>query len=630
MDNSGGIAYRGKRYTVTAPNTLDLAHHAELGLNGIGGTIDPDLDYHMYFSIFLSAKTPWMKHHAADSTCDPKYAESFPMLRLMCGSSQYEDIEAGQRLALLNRIEEGLYWNKVDSRRPWRAAYNAAFDRAAREEDVANVGANGRMLRALLTWRELENDPAWDGHIRSLIRGLRGIAVDRDGYSYFPDGGYGEPFNYPRSGWLNTTEAGGEVEGGEGSVVAYQGHPIQALARWYCLSGDDEALDFAGRITRYVMLPRFWGGLPAEETDSNRVGHVSGRLPDAQCVAGDEQGHWYSHFHARAIALRGILEYGIQAHDMRVVEFVRRSYEYTLTFGIPRMGWVNTYPAAVNMMEGCALGDLVALAIRLTDARAGDYWDDVDAIVRNQLVEGQLTNAESLQRIAEHSVDISEERQNEFAAMPKHQYLIDRVIERSLGTFAGNSLPTCIPTPWVMQCCTGNATQGLYYAWEAAVREWEETAQVNLLLNRAARLVDVDSYLPYEGKVIVRSKAAQAVSIRIPSWVNKRLLRAQHNDLDIRHDWVGTYIHCRGLRPGDAVTLTFPIGETSANYTVNSRTGLQETYRCVFRGGTLVDVSPRDESPRNYQLYLRTHLRSDQTPMVSTKRFVADSSILKW
>jgi hypothetical protein len=33
------------------------------------------------------------------------------------------------------------------------------------------------------------------------------------------------------------------------------------------------------------------------------------------------------------------------------------------------------------------LGDLVGVYIRLSDAGAGDYWDDVDHIVRNHLVE---------------------------------------------------------------------------------------------------------------------------------------------------------------------------------------------------------------------------------------------------
>ena len=48
---------------------------------------------------------------------------------------------------------------------------------------------------------------------------------------------------------------------------------------------------------------------------------------------------------------------------------------------------------------------------------------------------------------------------------------------RSLGTFAGLSRPGSLPNPFVMQWCTGNATQGLYYAWEGIVRETGDTAK---------------------------------------------------------------------------------------------------------------------------------------------------------
>jgi len=52
------ITYPGKRYEVTVPDTLDLADRAELAINGIGGTIDPDLHHMMYFSVRYAVRTP--------------------------------------------------------------------------------------------------------------------------------------------------------------------------------------------------------------------------------------------------------------------------------------------------------------------------------------------------------------------------------------------------------------------------------------------------------------------------------------------------------------------------------------------------------------------------------------------
>src|SRR4029079_16103308 len=44
-----------------------------------------------------------------------------------------------------------------------------------------------------------------------------------------------------------------------------------------------------------------------------------------------------------------------------------------------------------------------------------------------------------------------------------------------------------------------------YFVWESIVRGHDDGAEVNLLLNRASSWVDVDSYLPYEGKVVLHN-----------------------------------------------------------------------------------------------------------------------------
>ena len=238
-------------------------------------------------------------------------------------------------------------------------------------------------------------------------------------------------------------------------MTGYHAHPMYAAALWHRLTGSEAALDLAGRLARYCLQPRFWGGLPDPDRDHARKrglgSHIAARLPDPAFVAGPSSDTAYSHFHARATVLRGLLEYARAAGDQRVMEFVRRSFEFSLGQGIARIGWINCFPAATNTMEGCALGDLVALAIRLTDTGQGDWWDDVDAIVRNHLVEGQLVDPYLLRRAAEASAG------KEPPAFRTGEACHDRVIERSLGIYAGLSTPAGITRPWSMLCCTGTA-----------------------------------------------------------------------------------------------------------------------------------------------------------------------------
>jgi hypothetical protein len=262
----------------------------------------------------------------------------------------------------------------------------------------------------------------------------------------------------------------------------------------------------------------------------------------------------------------------------------------------------------------------------------------VDAVARNQLIEQQLTRADKLRRVAEQFKDAEWNGGKWGGVAHPGELCFDNVFERALGVFGGVALPTGFPNPWVMHCCTGNATQGLYYAWEGIVREQGARATVNLFLNRAAKLVRVESWLPYEGKVVMRVKAAKRLSVRVPHWVAAPELRATVNGRDAAQDWCGRYLQFDALSAGDAVELTFPVKESAASYTVNANTKDEQKYTCTFRASTLVDISPRDTSPASYPFYERDHLRAGpsaplragEAPMVAKTMFAAERVVRKW
>ena len=85
-----------------------------------------------------------------------------------------------------------------------------------------------------------------------------------------------------------------------------------------------------------------------------------------------------------------------------------------------------------------------------------------------------------------------------------------------------------------------------------------------------------------------------------------------------------------GFGRGDQIELNFPVPQTTARYTANSRTEKEQTYTCTFRGSTVVDISPRDDAPTSYPLYVRDHLKRDKAPLKQVARFVSDRTILRW
>ena len=575
---------KGTRYEATVPDTLDLADRAEISLRVLTGALDPELNYELYFYVRFRNKPPFMVHERTGlPTNNPKFAESLPMTRVMCGSNYNRDIETRMMESLVSAVgEDGLYYSlKAD--RPWHGA----------PEDFANLYGNVRFMLSMMAWHHLMEDPAWERRIGTLVDRLSEIAIYKDDYAFYPTSELGEWFSYGReSGWVTEEEPAGHP------TILYIGPVLRGLARWEEMADDERARELADKLCRFVRKPVHW---QAEA--------------DAKFIDGSSRAHFNLHFHGWAAALRGLLRHAMVTRDTDLMEFVRDGYDYSRNFGIPRIGFFPEITTEKTGCESCCIADMVALAIRLSDAGVGDYWDDVDRYVRNHLVEQQFIDSHLLKKCSETGGAHK-------AGSP--QETSDRVIERNLGCFAGRGMVDHDPNPDIMHCCTGNGTQALYYAWESIIRYNNGLAQVNLLLNRASPWMDIDSYLPYEGKVVVRNKKAKIVSLRIPRWVDRSKLRVQRRGREEMPMWSGANILCTDLGSGEVITVSFPVQERLEKAVLY---GTEYTFR--FRGNTVVEVSPRSRPPGAYPMYVRDHMRADKTPMKRKTRFVSDV-LLPW
>ncbi len=583
---------KGERYAAEVPDTLDLAERARLAVNVLTRAIDPEQDYAVWQHMDLRTRPARLSWINRDIT--PKFLEALPMMRVMCGSVQNLDVERSMMQAMLSLIgEDGLQYAPPGDN--WAGAYPLM---------------NGRMMLAMRYWYQRDRDPAWLDRIGKMADGLRKVAIYRGNYAYYPlESGY-----TPDGGWRFTTREGEayfdyhapdeparDQQGIEGGVRESVGNPARGLLGWYAMSRSESALDLGGKLITYMRKPAFW---------------EAGRIID---LAGPEHAEFIGHFHSTMVGLRAMLEYAIATNDKRLKQFVRDGYTYARTFGMSRLGWFPGSIAPENWgrprhealrCEGCGTADMVALAVRLSQTGVGDYWEDVDQYVRNQLIEHQLTRLDLMRRASEASAE---------CALGPNQTQVD-ALERMIGAF----------TDWAgvthagvgAGCCTGNGAQALYYAWDSIVTLTEGAARVNLLLNRASPWVDVDSYLPYEGKVVLRNKTARALYVRIPYWVDKGAVRCDVNGAEASSSWLGNYLLFLELSGGDVVTIRFPMVEATESYRIGDI-----RYRCRFRGNTLIDISPRDQSPTVCPTYLRDHYHADRAPLRTVERFVSPLTI---
>ena len=605
------------RYQAEVPDTLDLAARGALALRSLTNAADPKFFYETCVGMHLDHQPPYMSWRTS-GTCQQKPIHALPGLRLMSGSTVNAEMDAKMMESVIGTIEDdGLWWWPVENR-PWRDVFGV---------DQSWPVAQARLMVALLEWHKYDGDNKWLELVGRMSDGLARIAETKGDRAWYYTG-------FTRSGqWkehVNPHTGSHEqriVEEPDNRHFFDVGLPLRAFSRWYALSGDKKALDMAQRLAAYMLKPTMWTGQGEEMS------------------VAEEHGRWNGHFHTHTMGLIGLLEYAIVTNDARARRIAAEAYQQGRSIGISRIGF---FPAQIRSpgrrsggdtgpngetpqtAETCATADMIALAIRLSEAGIGDYWDHVDQYVRNHLVECQLLRRDLLEEIIAtaptHEVDPSIES-------------AENVLERNIGAFVSGSDPAWLYA-WYSMCCQGNGSLALYQAWKAIMDHSDGVVQVNLLLNRASPWLDVDSYLPYEGKVVLKNKTARKAQVRIPSWVDKRAVRCHVNDREASPHWLSNYVILEGLRPSDVVRVEFPVVESTETFTLPS---YERQCTCDFRGNTLVDISPRRDGPdlvkmasddgglfevrKGYPIYLRDHLKADKAPLKTVERFVASKLV---
>jgi len=602
---------KSERYEATVPDTLDLAERARLAINGLSGVAECEkASGETIQTAHLDHNPPYMNLRR-NGPCLQKPVHALPLLRAMSGSSQNADIEEKMVEAITRDIDaEGLWWLKVEGR-PWRWE---------QKEDQLWPCPQGRLTVALLDRYRFDADHRWLTLAERLAKGLAKIAL-RKGERAWYHGVYAR--NSPQG---HTVVEPDRCDNGS------MGQPLWGLSRWYAISGDKQTLELADSLARFYMKPANWGSTGPE------------------MLVGAEHGHWQGHFHERTFGVKGLLAYALVRNDARILRFVQQFYEYARCFGIARMGFfpavlrplpapagqkeVGIYMAAdgsaPQCSEGCATADMIWLAANLSKAGVGDYWDDVDQYVRNDLVERQMLRRDLLEAMS--------------ATGPTHKTdprmeTDERVIERNMGGFLGGGDPTWSYGWWTM-CCNANQSVALHDVWDSILTHDNGTVNVNLLLNRASAWLDVDSHLPYEGKVVLKNKMARRVCLRKPLWADKAAMRCQVNGQMINPYWAGNHLLVTGLTANEKITVEFPMVDTVETYTLPS---YPDRYTLYMRGNTLVDISPRPSRPihlkhvsddgaifeirTGYPIYLRDELKiGRQAPMKRLERFVCSAS----
>jgi hypothetical protein len=585
------------------PDTYDVEERIAYAANGLTGPTDPEADYELYWKAGFLSNPPVMTHDWNDHV-QSKFLEALPLMRIASGSDTGMHAEKAWMRALVKmQGPDGLLYHPLKGR-PWADdGIFAGMGEASKQKQYATVFFNGRILGAIAIYELRAGGGFWKRIGERIVKGLRTITVDRGDHAYFTD------FHvYPGS----RPKAKGPPRPFQ---CAHHAWAVMGLAQFARHMKYEPAYELSGKFARMIMKrSRYFnedGTWPNPNIESD------GSLPTKKRPENIIEAIRWHHFHEHTYNLLALLEYALLARDREMIQFVKNGYEDARLKGEPLIGF---YPEWLNLIshqtaESCQIADMIALALKLSAAGAGDYWDDADRAIRNQFAENQLIHYDWAYRVSER--------------LPLSQYdplkqSVDRVPERNVGAFA--TFPT--PNDWwetdaswaISHCCTGNATRTLYYIWEHILDHERGMLTVHLPLNRSSKWADVHSHLPYRGQVDVAMKRnLKDLSIRLAEWVKPARAHCAVNGRKRRLAFEGRYAKVGTLKKGDTVELSFPIGESIYHQSIEKR-----VYKFTRRGNDVVAVWPRGI---NCPFYQRDRYREGVTRWRKMRRFLSSETI---
>ena len=617
----------GERTEALVPDTLDLADSARLAIHAMTENPNPEADYEPYWSITFVPE-PRMAADFASPSITPKFQEAVCLSRLVSGSEQNLHVDRRwMEVCLHQQGDDGLIYTPTVGR-PWTRRFKPSSYAHGEElfKDVDQVLSPficGQMLRTTSLYAARDPSGPWVDSIRKITDGLRKLAVDGGDYAYYWPGPIYASWDRPA-----------DVK------PCYQYHMVEmslitsGLLRAYRQAGYEPALDLAQKLNTFYRKTFF--------------------TPDGAFLT-TQTGSIKSHVHGHARGLHAMADLGLITDDRGLLDFVIQSYEWTKSSVetltgftpniVPSPRWTEpaipgeidpgTSPSFVNMDEfnGCeimGLADMIGVALWLSDAGIADYWDDVDRWTRNMLTGSQMRHIEWIDHLPGSVLSDYDGRGDSVVFLDPQKSepgsTTDRVAERNLGSW-----PTgAAPNDWchdesggfgfgLVLGDTAAGARALYWIWNRILSHQDGKLQINLLLNRVSKWADIQSCIPFQGRVDVIVKQPADLSIRIAEWTQPHEARIQVDGSDRNITWNGRYAQVGRVDAGQTVTLTFPIEERQDVVHVQKR-----RYTLVRRGNDVVSIYPRG---KYYPFYQRDHDRTSDVRWRKKTQFVGEEMV---
>ncbi|MFA5865824.1 MAG: hypothetical protein WC975_14215 [Phycisphaerae bacterium] len=549
---------------------FDIPERIRMGYEFLVGNLDQRFDYFPTFTTILTPNNPMARHDFPDfGDLTSRYLEGLYLARNMIGSRV-----DGQ---ILNRLENLFvsffrHEDGLNYRPPVDHPFFSELGKKPYQADIAEGFEQSRVMLTLVTWYLYTRDSEVRDRMDKLIEGIRTKAVHKDNYMYFTRPGF-------PPGFRPSPEESPYLQ-----QLYFAGTQIQPLIKWYEITGSELALDTARRLYHFLTRDFFYFG------------------PDGSFQALDvvPPGSWdriNGHTHSRLGTIAGLLKYGNVLSDQDAIAFGKQSFDWFYRNYCLQSGWcpefLGRFPIEQEGCETCTLMDLIFCCLELCAAGYESYWDIIERVFRNQLLEQQITDTTFLGTSDLPRGDVFQE----YPVRPGDL----------LGAFGGwcgvNDFIGANPSGWrLMNCCSPSGIKAIYLAWHNAIQFHDGRLQINLLLSRRSKYADVISFDPVAGRVEVKPHRNCILTIRLPDWVEKDQVHLEVNGKHRPIVWQRFSLVVGAVGPNEKVVVAYPLRKIK---TIEKAGSIQYTMDWI--GNTVMDVSPPG---RFAPLYQRKDLRS--------------------
>jgi hypothetical protein len=342
------------------------------------------------------------------------------------------------------------------------------------------------------------------------------------------------------------------------------GYQIVPLVRFYELTGHEPALQLAQKLSR-------WAFYHDDTIDAQGVVTRIG---------------WEGHLHAWMDTLSGVVQCsrvsgGALGEHRAIVERCKKTYDWVRATNATAFGWVPDFPTSPTS-ETCAISSMMRLALELVAEGYGDYWNDLERFTRNQLIENQFCEVDS--------VGIRDPRvaacvSGAFDCWAKPNTLFADV--RQWGKEDDGDIEGC---------CVNGGMRGIFMAWKHGVCCREGGWQVNLLFESETPELIVRSLLPHEGRILVIPKKPLAVSVRIPDWTAEMVVGTESAGEIQKPRREGGFVHFGQVPAELPLEVSFIVRALEDSVDAGG-----QTYQVSWLGDTVMSVEPQGGKYPIYQ-----------------------------